>query len=798
VNSGPAHASEARAAQARTAASSELPARSLPSRAVPKRMRASQHPAGAPPGAIASQPAVGMRPSQVPVRSTQVSALSPRIQRKPVISSPGGPDEREADDLADAVLAMPDHTAIGSARPTVQRKCTGCEEEEPIKTKHAPSASKSSAPDAGPAVSAAGRGGIPLPPEARSYFEPRFGRDFTAVRVHTGADAAAGARAVQARAYTIGTDITFGAGEFVLATSEGKRLLAHELAHTIQQAGTAGRLKIQRRQMCDEEGACHEEPDVTPGPSAPAAPPQQAGPSGQQAGPSDQQEKDPEAAKPADAGDAAPVKIEGSADAGTAVAAPTATESGDAGRAAATAPATAPPVTMTSGHTPAPPGMAACPDPPGRNVVVVGCVASAAKAPPPKEKAHLPTVERANFGGDADRIKFATELAQCWAEREVKEEIEKRYQVGVAAAKKAATDEAAADTKAAVEAATEGIDPKDRAATRKATADATKGAKAAAAKKIGDAQHAVTRQPVADVTAELAKAHTDWLESDYAATIDGALNRRYGPGWLNHMQAVLNRERARITKAKTAKPKLKKGEQPPPTKPAEEIDAEIEAEMTQVRCEQDQWAWNEVEGIARAWAVGRREQVDFQTIPQTAAPLKSFAPSYTPAEADEVPIPASLMGEADDKALVAPEVAIFLTELERVLAAASPPQTYKAENYPGHGGGSWAGKGFSLDLYLLARKDSRGFWDRSAAISFLLNLNKTANSFGARWRVLYNDFSVAQAVNAATGSRNVVFMGESSGNLNWHGPDPLILHFHLDLEIPKGVQAPAPGPTAVP
>ena len=353
----------------------------------------------------------------------------------------------------------------------------------------------------------------------------------------------------------------------------------------------------------------------------------------------------------------------------------------------------------------------------------------------------------------------------------------------------------------AVEAATEGIDPNDRAAIRKAKADATKAAKAAAAKKIGDAQHAVTRQPVADVTAALAKAHHDWLESDYAATIDGALNRRYGPGWLNRMQAALNRERDRITKAKTAKPKLKKGEQPSPAKPAEEIDAEIEAEMTQVRCDQDEWARNEVERIARAWAVGRREQVDFRTIPQTAAPLRSFAPSYAPAEADEVPIPPSLRsgGGANDKmAPVAPEVAIFLTQLERVLAAASPPQTYTAENRPGHGGGSWAGKGFSLDLSIPARTDSRGFWDRSAAISFLLNLNKTANSFGARWRVLYNDFSVAQAVNAATGSRNVEFIGESSGNLNWHGPDPLILHFHLHLEIPKGVQAPAPRPTAVP
>jgi hypothetical protein len=516
-----------------------------------------------------------------------------------------------------------------------------------------------------------------------------------------------------------------------------------------------------------------------------------------------QREEDPQAGKPAatekDAGAAAPTKAEGSADSGTS-AAPKAEESAATGEAAPTVPATTPPATLPSGHTPAPPGMATCPDAPARNLVVLACTAPAAKVPPPKEKVDLPTIPTSNFGGDADRIKFATGLAQCWAERTVKEEIEKRLQADVAAAKKRATDEAAADTKAAVEAATQGLDNKDRAAIQKATADATKATKAAAAKKIADAQSAVTRQQVAPVTAELAKTHRDWLESDYAATIDGALNRRYGPGWLKQMEGVLNRERARITKAKTAKPKVKKGEEPPPTKPKEEIDAEIEAEMTEVRCDQQEWAKNQVEGIARAWAVGRREQLDFQTILQTAAPLKTFAPKYTPAETDKVPIPASVRQGGADANLppVAPEVAAFLTKLEQVLTAANPPQTYSVGNYSGHGGGSWAGKGFSLDMYIPARKDSRGFWDRSAAISFLLSLDKTASSFGARWRVLYNDFSVAKAVNEATGSRNVEFMGDSSGNLNWHGPDPLILHFHLDLEIPKGAKAPAGPAPAVP
>lgn len=272
MNSGPVHESGARTARMRTAAS-QISTRSLPARAGPQQLRASQHRPGAHTGAKVSHPATGLPLSQVPVAP---------IQFKRVISAPSGADEHEADNLADAVMQMPDRVAAVAARPVLQRKCTGCEDEEkePVRTKHAPSASSGSVPDTGAAVSAAGRGGTPLPPQARSFFERRFGRDFTAVRLHTGADAAAGAQAVQARAYTIGNDIVFGAGEFAPATSQGKWLLAHELAHTLQQAATVPHRKIQRRQVCDENGACHEEPDVAPGPSAPAGPAQQALPGG--------------------------------------------------------------------------------------------------------------------------------------------------------------------------------------------------------------------------------------------------------------------------------------------------------------------------------------------------------------------------------------------------------------------------------------------------------------------------------------------------------------------------------------
>jgi hypothetical protein len=83
-------------------------------------------------------------------------------------------------------------------------------------------------------VASAG-GGTPLPSEVRGYFEPRFGHDFSRVRVHADEASAASAQAVRARAYTVGPDIVFGANEYSPGTADGRRLLAHELTHTVQQ-----------------------------------------------------------------------------------------------------------------------------------------------------------------------------------------------------------------------------------------------------------------------------------------------------------------------------------------------------------------------------------------------------------------------------------------------------------------------------------------------------------------------------------------------------------------------------------
>src|SRR5262245_36123699 len=81
--------------------------------------------------------------------------------------------------------------------------------------------------------------GQPLDAATRAFMEPRFGYDFSGVRVHTDAKAAESAQKVNALAYTVREHIVFGAGQYAPKKIEGQRLLAHELTHTIQQSGSA-------------------------------------------------------------------------------------------------------------------------------------------------------------------------------------------------------------------------------------------------------------------------------------------------------------------------------------------------------------------------------------------------------------------------------------------------------------------------------------------------------------------------------------------------------------------------------
>jgi hypothetical protein len=115
--------------------------------------------------------------------------------------------------------------------------------------------------------------GQPLDAGARELMEPRFGEDFSRVRVHSDARASRSAEAVNARAYTVGTDLVFGRGEYAPGTARGRSLIAHELAHVVQQrSATTMKLteigwhyKDAGGHLQSHDAMMHDEPDLNSG-----------------------------------------------------------------------------------------------------------------------------------------------------------------------------------------------------------------------------------------------------------------------------------------------------------------------------------------------------------------------------------------------------------------------------------------------------------------------------------------------------------------------------------------------------
>lgn len=162
------------------------------------------------------------------------------IQPKLVIGQVNDPLEREADRAADKVTQTPAPApSDGSAPPQLSRKCDGCEAETAVQMRQTgPTTTSKPASRGAPGIvhEALRSPGQPLEASARAYFEPRFGHDFSQVRVHTNEDAARSAEAIDASAYTVGTSIVFARGLYSPGTQAGSRLLAHELAHVVQSA----------------------------------------------------------------------------------------------------------------------------------------------------------------------------------------------------------------------------------------------------------------------------------------------------------------------------------------------------------------------------------------------------------------------------------------------------------------------------------------------------------------------------------------------------------------------------------
>ena len=149
-----------------------------------------------------------------------------QLQTKLTISESGDVYEQEADRVAEQVMRMSPAEVSkrqnGSrAQPLVQRRASG---------------NVTGLAEAPPSVhEVLNSPGQPLDPATRAFFEPRFGQDFSHVRLHTDSKAVDSARDVGSHAYTVGHDIVLGADRFFPPTSGGRQLIAHELAHVIQQ-----------------------------------------------------------------------------------------------------------------------------------------------------------------------------------------------------------------------------------------------------------------------------------------------------------------------------------------------------------------------------------------------------------------------------------------------------------------------------------------------------------------------------------------------------------------------------------
>jgi len=131
--------------------------------------------------------------------------------------------------------------------PLVQRQTE--EEEEELQMKGLSGSAPEVTSGIGSRLSSSREAGQPLSDSSRAYFEPRFGADFSGVRVHTGSDAVQMNRDLNAQAFTLGRDVYFGSGRYGPGTSSGKRLLAHELTHVVQQTDT--KASVQRQHIAD-------------------------------------------------------------------------------------------------------------------------------------------------------------------------------------------------------------------------------------------------------------------------------------------------------------------------------------------------------------------------------------------------------------------------------------------------------------------------------------------------------------------------------------------------------------------
>ena len=194
----------------------------------------------------------------------------PRLQAKLTIGAPNDICEQEADRVADQVMRKTEPPAQakpgccadacfsieeerlqfnalpGNAERQLQRRIEEKALAQRPQTSSAEEGARALSPGYLDPVTALRAGGRPLAASERVFFEPRIGLDLGQVQIHTGIEAAEAARAFNAKAFTLGHHIAFASNQYAPGTDNGKRLMAHELVHVVQQTET-GKVSMQRR-----------------------------------------------------------------------------------------------------------------------------------------------------------------------------------------------------------------------------------------------------------------------------------------------------------------------------------------------------------------------------------------------------------------------------------------------------------------------------------------------------------------------------------------------------------------------
>jgi Domain of unknown function (DUF4157) len=204
-------------------------------------------PSAAPRAALRSSQVVGATPCACGGGCPRCGA-DPGARANLTIGEPGDQFEQGAERIADEVGRPLESGASADARIPVAtlRSATS------LGAAGGPDpAGRESAP---PIVHDALRSpGRPLDDDTRAFMEPRFGYDFSGVHINTGTKAADSARAVNARAFTVGRDVVFDEGQHAPGTTAGQKLLAHELSHVVQQAAGLGPVPLLQRDFWDDE-----------------------------------------------------------------------------------------------------------------------------------------------------------------------------------------------------------------------------------------------------------------------------------------------------------------------------------------------------------------------------------------------------------------------------------------------------------------------------------------------------------------------------------------------------------------